>query len=420
MKRIRTFEEYGRTGLKQYGGFIDEEALPVLKGSRGAKIFSKMADNDPIVGAVLFVVNMYLRRVSWWLEPKGESKEEQEAKDFVEGCLDDMSISWNETLSEILTMIIYGWSFLEIVYKRRLGPEGKDHHHSKFSDGKIGWRKWSPRSQNSLYRWEFDENGNLNAMMQMPPSDYQIRTIPLEKALLFRVMSTKGNPEGKSMLRNAYRPWYYKVNMEDIEAIGIERDLAGLPVIWIPPNVAARVTDEDKAAFSEYLEIVKNLRRDEEEGILMPLLYDENGNKLYDITLLSTGGRRQIDTGDIIERYDIRIAMVMLADFLLLGHEKTGTYSLGESKNKLFTQALSAILDSIAEVINANAIPRLLALNGMEAGSLPQLVHDKVEDVDLAKLGRFISDITRANISLSGDEKLENHLRTAADLPKRG
>jgi len=87
---------------------------------------------------------------------------------------------------------------------------------------------------------------------------------------------------------------------------------------------------------------------------------------------------------------------------------------------RLFTQALSAILDSIAEVINANAIPRLLALNGMEAGSLPQLVHDKVEDVDLAKLGRFISDITRANISLSGDEKLENHLRTAADLPKRG
>ena len=221
------------------------------------------------------------------------------------------------------------------------------------------------------------------------------------------------------MLRNAYRPWYYKVNMEDIEAIGIERDLAGLPVIWIPPNVAARVTDEDKAAFSEYLEIVKNLRRDEEEGILMPLSYDENGNKLYDITLLSTGGRRQIDTGAIIERYDIRIAMVMLADFLLLGHEKTGTYSLGESKNKLFTQALSAILDSIAEVINSHAIPRLLALNGMEAGSLPQLVHDKVEDVDLAKLGRFILDIARANISLSGDEELENHLRTAADLPKR-
>ena len=30
------------------------------------------------------------------------------------------------------------------------------------------------------------------------------------QALLFRTKSRKDNPEGRSILRNAYRPWYFK------------------------------------------------------------------------------------------------------------------------------------------------------------------------------------------------------------------
>ncbi|WP_155274431.1 hypothetical protein [Piscirickettsia salmonis] len=45
---------------------------------------------------------------------------------------------------------------------------------------------------------------------------------------MFRTTSRKGNPEGRSILRNAYQPWYYKKNLESIESIGIERNLVGL------------------------------------------------------------------------------------------------------------------------------------------------------------------------------------------------
>ena len=48
----------------------------------------------------------------------------------------------------------------------------------------------------------------------------------------------------------------------------------------------------------------------------------------YDLKLLSTGGRRQFDTNAIIARYDARIAMSCLADFILLGHDKVGTLAL--------------------------------------------------------------------------------------------
>jgi hypothetical protein len=36
------------------------------------------------------------------------------------------------------------------------------------------------------------------------------------------------------MLRTAYRPWFMKKRLEEFESIGIERDLAGLPIMWLP------------------------------------------------------------------------------------------------------------------------------------------------------------------------------------------
>ena len=37
------------------------------------------------------------------------------------------------------------------------------------------------------------------------------------------------NPEGRSILRNAYFSWYFEKKIAEIEGIGIARDLAGLP-----------------------------------------------------------------------------------------------------------------------------------------------------------------------------------------------
>jgi hypothetical protein len=58
--------------------------------------------------------------------------------------------------------------------------------------------------------------------------------IPIEKMLLFRTTVQRNNPEGRSMLRTAYRPWRNKKRIEEIEGVGIERDLAGLPMARIP------------------------------------------------------------------------------------------------------------------------------------------------------------------------------------------
>ena len=407
-------KEYGRLGQKRYGGTFYEEFLPELRGKRGIAVYYEMSENDDVIGAVLTAIELLLRQATWRVDPSGPRQVDLEAAEFVDQCRNDMQETWTDTISEILSFLIYGWSFHEIVYKRRLGRGRNLSASSKYSDGLIGWQKLPIRAQETLYEWIYDEQDNLVAMQQLPPPDYGILEIPMSKALLFRTKSRKDNPEGKSILRNAYRSWYFKRRIQEIEGIGIERDLAGLPVIYTPEkkNIfsTAPQMQQTKAELQRY---IKNIRRDEEEGVILP-----SG---YKLELLSTGGSRQFDTNVIINRYDSRIAMTVMADFILLGHQGTGSYALSSDKSQLFKEAIKTYLGIICEVFNRQAIPRLIEANQARFQGItdyPKLVHGDVEHIDLGVLGEFLQRMASVGI-LPPDEGLEDFVREIARLPER-
>ena len=408
-------KEIGRIGQKRYGGTFYEEFLPDLRGQKGIKVYYEMSENDDTIGAILFAVEMLIRQATWTIEAAGNSKKDKEAAKFLESCMNDMQDTWTDTISEILSFLTYGWSYHEIVYKRRMGKTKNVKTNSKYKDGLIGWQKLPIRAQETLQEWVYDENDNLLGMTQMPPPSYNLYTIPIEKALLFRTKNKKGNPEGRSILRNAYRSWYFKRRIQEIEGIGIERDLAGLPVLYAdeemdiwnkenPTAVELRTSLED---------MVRNIRRDEAEGLVLP-----HGFKLE---LLSTGGNRQFDTNAIIDRYDTRMAMTVLADFILLGHQKVGSFALSSDKTELFAMAIGAYLDIICETFNAQAIPRLIDINGTYFEGItdyPKMKHGDIEDEDIEKLGNYIEKMTGIGV-LVPDDDLEDYVREAGHLPRR-
>lgn len=408
-------KEIGRIGQRRYGGVIYEEFLPELQGHKGIEVYREMAENDDIVGAILYAIEMLVRQVEWMAMSPGSSKKDKEAVEFVQSCLDDMQITWADTVSEILSFLTYGWSFHEIVYKRRMGNTRDIRTRSKYNDGLIGWAKLPIRAQETLYQWEYDEADNLIGMTQMPPPDFGIFTIPMRKGMLFRTCSRKDNPEGRSILRNAYRSWYFKRRIQEIEGIGIERDLAGLPVIYSPEDFNVWDTNNKDAveALGGLEEIVRNIRRDEKEGIVLP------GG--YKLELLSTGGTRQFDTNAIIERYDTRIAMTVLADFMFLGHQDTGSWALSSDKTRMFAMACGAYLNIIAETFNSQAIPNLIDINGEHFAGItdyPKLTHGDIEDVDIEKVSAFLRDMLSTGV-LVPDDGLEDYVRQIGHLPER-
>jgi hypothetical protein len=355
-----------------------------------------------------------MRQVAWNVKEAGNTDADRQAAEFIRTCMYDMDETWTDFISEALSFLTFGWSYHEIVYKRRMGKTGRKETQSKYSDGLIGWRKLPIRSQDTLFEWRYDDKDNLQGLVQCAPPAFGMTFIPIEKALHFKTKSRKANPEGRSLLRNAYRDWYFKRRIQEIEGIGIERDLAGLPVII--PAEGAELYDENGAPTELLLmaeKVVRSVRRDEREGVVLP-----NG---WDFKLLSTGGRRQFDTNAIIERYDNRMAMTVLADFVLLGHEQVGSFALSSDKTELFGIALGTFLGIICEVMSSQAIPRLIDLNGGAFDGMtdyPRLTHGDIESHDLAKLGAFVKDMVGIG-AIMPDGEMEDYLREAADLPGR-
>lgn len=415
-KKVGRMTEIGRIGQFRYDGIIMEEYLRELQGQKGVEVYKEMSENDEMIGAILFVVEMLMRQCSFNVEPGGETAKDKEAAEFVEQCMNDMQRSWSDTLAEIVSFLTYGWSYHEIVYKRRMGKTSDPRTSSKYDDGLIGWRKLPLRSQDSLWEWVFAENSDdLIGMIQAPPPTFEQFTIPLEKALHFRTKSRKDNPEGRSILRSAYRSWYFKKRIQEIEGIGMERDLAGFPVLTGPEELDLWDAEDPEmtATLMAAQNIVTNIRRDAKEGLVLP-----NGWKLE---LLSAGTRRQFDTNQIIERYDKRIATTVIADFLMLGQQTVGSYALSSDKTRLFAMAIGTYLDVICEVFNTQGIPRLIDINGDHFKGItdyPKMVHGDIEDANLESLGAYIQQMVTAGV-LIPDEKLEDFVRRAGNLPER-
>ena len=372
-KKRFDFSEVGKTGLKRSWGYIYDEFLSSLRGSRGRKTYREMRDNDAIIGSMLFAISQILRESRWDVRPGEEGTEAEKDADFLRDSLFGMTHSWAGVFTDILSFFTYGFSLFEQVFYRR-------------DDNKIMWKKLAFRSQGSLERWDIDEHGETLGFWQRPAPDYREIYIPISKCLHFRTESAGNNPEGRSLLRNAFRAWFMKKNIEEIEAIGVERDLAGLPVLTMPEGFDPESEDaEVQSQITSAKSLVTNIRRDEQEGILLPYGWE--------LALLASSGSRQIDTVSVINRYNKEMAATTLAQFIMLGMERTGSYALAREQTDMFYLALEAWADYIATVMNRYGVPKLFALNGVSDRPLPFLVHTPIRRFTLSDIANYISKL---------------------------
>lgn len=393
---VNPLEEYGRTGLRHWGGFLFEEWLQQLQQDRrAAEVFREMVDQDPIIGGIDYAIQGLLRRVNWWFEP-AKSKEAELAN----GMLHDMMQSWEDTLGSILSFLRYGYDIEEVVYKKRDGFSRDPALTSQFSDGLIGIGKLATRSQDSNWKWVFNDVGETVGYIQNPPPDYLLRFIPREKYLHFRTNTFKDDPSGRSIYRTAYRSWYLCRNLQNIEGIGMERDLCGLPVMTAPEG--ANIWDTNDPDFASVLAqakaAVSSIRRDEQEGVILP-----NG---WELTLLASGGNRQLDIAAAIRRYQWDMATSVLADLLMMGQTQVGSYALAVTKKDVFNLQMGAFLDIIASVFNKQLWPRVWALNGMPMETIPKMCHGQVETLDADTIGNFFFRIAAAGAPIDWSTSL--------------
>lgn len=419
---IDPYTELGTTGLRQFGGFVLEEWLPSLQGRKGAWVYREMYDNDPTVGAIMFAIRWLANSVEWRVEEGNDPK----AAEFLESCMHDMEHTWSDFISEALLMLPYGWSLHEEVYKRRQGFQpgpgpfedmnsaGQNSEDvswaapSKYEDGMVGWRKLNSRAQETLLRWGFDGYSTPTYMEQIDWHGGNHK-IPLSKAILFRTQAVRNNPEGRSILRNAVVPYTMLKNLKAIEGMGMERDLAGIPVAT-PPEGVDLFAAGNKQLLQKVQTMVTNLRNDEYSGVVLP-------SAGWKLELMTTGGTKQFDSDKTIRRYRQDVAVSMLADWLLIGQDAVGSYAMVEVKSDMWGIALDGILDLICQPLNRAAVPRLLRLNGFDVTDPPEIHHGSARKIDLDRVGSFLQAISLAGAPIPWSVELLKALFADAGLP---
>jgi hypothetical protein len=411
------FKVLGSTGLKEYGGLIYEEFMRKLQGPYAQRTYREMTDNSSTIGSVMFIIEALVRQVDWRVEPSSKVKEAEEQAEFVDSCIQDMNHTLEDFISETLSFLNYGWAYFEVVYKLRKGQTNNQKTQSKYDDGKIGWRKFALRAQDTLDRWEFNEDEDLMGMHQLTEKGKQAY-IPIEKAVLFRTKTIKDNPEGKSIFRNAVIDWYYLKRIGEIEAIGIERDFAGLPVMQVPISLLQSSASDDAVAMRRSLEkMLAQIKRDERDyAIIPPELDSESKPTGYKFSLLSSGGSRQIDTNATKTYYKINILQSVSSQFIQLGMSNVGSFALVSNQTNMFSVALGAYLDVITSTFNQKAIEPLMKLNNVDSELWPKLVHGDIEAPPLDEFARYIQTLSMSG-KLPDTDAIDNKLLEMAGLP---
>ena len=110
--------------------------------------------------------------------------------------------------------------------------------------------------------------------------------------------------------------------------------------------------------------------------------------------------------------------MTVLADFILVGHQSAGSYSLHTDKTGIFRTSLNSIADTIADTLNRYALPRLFMVNGWKPSALPTIKPTDVDSPDIAQLGAFMQAMAGTGVTWFPDGDLENFIREAARLPE--
>lgn len=365
---------------------IDKEVENRLRGHRALVEFYKMSQNDAICGAIILALTKIFQDIEW--------KAEDDEQGILAQSLEN--VGWKKILEDILTFFIYGHSVMETVLKEE--------------NNQVVWDRMYYRPQTTIMDWKFKSNGDLAYFTQVAQGN--IVDIKASKCLLFTNLATQSNPKGKSLFRNAFRDWYYKTNIEQVEAIGIERDLTGLPVLKAPES--AELQDET-GALNELGKwawtTVRNIKRNSQEGLVLP--------PEWQFELVGSPGKRQFDLNEVIARFSGNMALSMLSQFLILGViNSSGSFALSKEQSSLFYKAIEGFASNVCYTVNNQFIgtKSLQIFNNLP--KQPKLVATGIDKPDLNDLASFLGRTLKFNV-ITPDDKLEDFLRNFAALPAR-
>lgn len=399
-------EPLGASGRAHFNGFIQfDEMLQRLVGIEGLRIYDQMYRSDPHVRRNILAVWSPIQGATWEVTPHGEDDATPAdifAAELCEWVLwSYMRPNFTEHLATVGPLLLRSgylpfeqiWASTEFRGKKIIAP-----------------RKLDLRLPRTIWKWYQDEYGELSAVEQLLPNAASVE-IPASELVYYRLASEGDNWTGTSLLRQAYKPWFYKEHMERIDAIGQERKAVGVPIVYPPQGT-------DTVTRGEVETVLANLHVNQAGYLLMPgpkagAGVDPGVGWTVEIVTFDSSSGQSVK--DSIEYQQRAISSSVLADFMELGHHEVGARATASVQDDPFLSAVGALGNLIAIPLN-ELLARIAELNVPGITGPPTLKLAMHDDASLSELATFVGELVKDGIMVA-DPELEDYLRERADLP---
>jgi hypothetical protein len=330
-----------------------------------------------------------------------------------------MTDSWHFVLRHILLQLDFGFSAVEKVWRvdekgffrlKRLAPRlprtFKFWHLTR--EGKIvqAWQ-WAPEIREDINRRPMAQVAHLPSSQPQPPSvSFRYIAIPGERLCVFTLDREGDNIEGISMLRSAYKHYWYKDLIYHLDGVRLDRYGVGIPTAELSPEAALSEDDKDE------LEVVlKDLRANERVFLIAP------PGVRYRILGPEAGGGASVTAAPIIEHHNTMIARNILAGFMTMGTDPKGTLGFGSRLADLFVSSLYGVSSGIAGDLKRSVIKPLCDLNfDMTNRQYPSIEVRDLEGADIDRLMAVLAQGASAQL-LTPDDGIENSIRQSVRVP---
>jgi len=389
------------------GGQIRDIVPQLATRSQAARTYEEMVNSDAAVDVSLRAAKMPVMGADYFIEPASDQQIDLDIAEFVQfNLLEGQSAPFLSVLSDILTFYEFGFSIVEQVYDiREWAPKRTMANRKRYTMLK----KLAARPTPTIVQINYDDNGGpLSIDQQAVDGKNQTKpvNIPIEKAIIFSHNKRGGNLEGKSLLRTAYKPWYFKSNLYNIDGIQKERHGMGFPIIELPPAANRQETEAAK-------ELIRNVRTNEHGGVVL--------KPGWNLRFAELPGQ-PVDVMASIDHHNGMILLNTMTQFLLLGISSVsgGSRAVAGSSQDMFNKSLRYVANLICDTINLYCVPLLVSYN-FKTDRFPKLhVKNVGETKDLQQWAAAVANLL-AQRAITPDIETEQWVRSILDAPqKRG
>lgn len=382
--------EYGDSGVRIFNGVIvTDEYRPELAGHALMRTIEEMRRGDATIHAGLTAVKMPIIAAEWFVVPGGEDAQDKAAAELIDFQFNDV-LNWKNILTEILTMLEFGFSVFELVFDFR-SVNGVD----RIVITKIAFRK-----QTTIYAWlTQDGQPGITQFKAMG----EIVSIPEAKLITFTHQQEGDNWQGVSILRSAYQNWYYKKTLYQIDAVGHERQSLGVVKIEYPTGATDTMREAARMA-------AQNVRANERAYIEQPVGWM--------IDFMDMKANTTKDPSGSIAHHDRQILKSMAVQYLDIGASKSsGARSSSQDQRKVLELQDQAIAYQIASKITEKIVKTVVDLN-FNVTNYPSWNVDKIEEDSIVDLAAAVTSLSGAEFLTPSDED-EAHVRKLLRFPEQ-